>query len=59
MLGRNEEILIAWEKDDQFFGRTRNFKEVYFDKSNDFKIWDIANIHITELNKYVLNWKYA
>ena len=32
MLGRVEDILISGERDDQFFGRTRNFKEVFFDK---------------------------
>lgn len=59
MLGRKEEILIAWEKDDQFFGRTRNFKEVFFEKSWEYKIWDIVRVEITDLNRYVLTWKYA
>ena len=38
MLGRTEEILIAGVKENQYFGRTRNFKEVFFDKSDDFKV---------------------
>ena len=58
MLGRNEEILIAGEKDDQFFWRTRNFKEVFFDKSSNNKIGDIVPIHITEMDRYVLKWIY-
>lgn len=33
MLGRREEVMIAGEKDGHFFGRTRNFKEVFFEKS--------------------------
>ena len=32
MIGRTEEILINGERDNQWFGRTRNFKEVFFDK---------------------------
>ncbi len=59
MLGRTEEVLIAGEKDDQYFWRTRNFKEVFFDKSPDFKIGSIAPIKITDINRYVLNWKYT
>ena len=55
MLGRTGQVLIAGEKDDQYFGRTRNFKEVFFDKSSDFKIGDLAKVQITHLNKYVLN----
>lgn len=34
MLGRVEEVIISGEKDEQFFGRTRNFKEVFFEKSS-------------------------
>lgn len=30
MIGKTEEVLITGQKDGEFFGRTRNFKEVYF-----------------------------
>lgn len=58
MLGRNEEVLIAGEKDNQFFGRTRNFKEVFFEKSENYRLWDIVKIHVTEMDKYVLKGIY-
>ncbi|MDD3646215.1 MAG: MiaB/RimO family radical SAM methylthiotransferase [Candidatus Gracilibacteria bacterium] len=35
MLDKVEEILISGEKDGYFFGRTRNFKEVFISKSID------------------------
>ena len=57
MIWKNEEILISGEKDWKFFGRTRNFKEVYFEKKNWIKIWDIVKIKILSLDKYVLNWE--
>jgi len=59
MLWRNETVLISWQKDDQFFGRTRNFKEVFFDASENYKLWDLVNIQITDLDRYVLKGKYA
>ncbi len=59
MLGRTEQVLISGEKDDSYFGRTRNFKEVFFPRDFKYKIWDIVQIEITELDKYVLKWKYA
>jgi len=59
MLWKTEEILISGKKDQQFFWRTRNFKEVFFDASSDYDIWDLVNIKITELDRYVLQWKYA
>jgi hypothetical protein len=59
MLWRKEEVLIAWEKDGQFFGRTRNFKEVFFEASNSYKIGELVTVKITGLDKYVLQWKYA
>jgi len=59
MLWRTEEILIAWKKDNQFFGRTRNFKEVFFEYNDMIKIGDIVKIKITKLNRYVLEWEYA
>ena len=54
MIWKIEEVLISWEKDSQSFWRTRNFKEVYFDKKDWIKIWDIVKIKITSLDKYVL-----
>lgn len=57
MLGKTEEILISWEKDGNFFGRTRNFKEVFFPKDHSHKIWDLASVKILTLDKYVLVWE--
>jgi hypothetical protein len=56
MLGKVEEILIAWKKNGYFYWRTRNFKEVFF-KWENIKIWDLVNVLIEELDKYVLKWK--
>lgn len=56
MLWKTEEILIAWEKDEYFFWRTRNFKEVFFEKNEKNKIGDIIPVKITEIDKYVLKW---
>ncbi|NVP18101.1 MiaB/RimO family radical SAM methylthiotransferase [Candidatus Gracilibacteria bacterium] len=53
MLGKIEEILISGQKDEYFFGRTRNFKEVYFIADN-VSIGDIVNVKIIELDRYVL-----
>lgn len=57
MLGRTEEILISGEKDENYFGRTRNFKEVFFPKDMQYKIWDIVSVKIHAIDKYVLVWK--
>ena len=56
MLGKTEEILISWEKDDQFFGRTRNFKEVFFSKRDWINIGDLVKVKIKDIDKYVLVW---
>lgn len=32
LIGKVEEVMINGERDEQWFGRTRNFKEVFFDK---------------------------
>lgn len=58
MLWRKEEVLISGIKDNQFFGRTRNFKEVFFDFDENYKIWDLVSIEIINLDKYVLQGKY-
>ena len=57
MIWRIEEVMISWEKDEQFFGRTRNFKEVFFDKNEKFNIWDTVKIKITWLKNWVLVWE--
>ncbi len=59
MLGRREQVLISGQKDEQYFGRTRNFKEVFFPVDADYKIWDLVPIEITKLDRYVLQWNYA
>lgn len=56
MLWKVEEVLVSWQKDEYFFGRTRNFKEVYFTADN-VSIWDIVNVKILELDRYVLKWE--
>jgi len=56
MLCKIEKILISWEKDWEYFGRTRNFKEVFFKKVENIKIWDIVEVRIDKLNKYNLKW---
>lgn len=57
MIWRVEEILVSWEKDEQFYWRTRNFKEVFFAKSDDIKIWDIVKIKITWIQNWTLIWE--
>ncbi len=69
MIWKIEELLISGEKEWQFFGRTRNFKEVFFEvplsksfpqEEKDFeeiKIWDIVKVKIIKINRYVLEWE--
>jgi len=57
MLWITQEVLIYWEKDWKFFGRTKNFKEIFFKKNPKYKIWDIVNVKITSLERWVLNWE--
>ncbi len=57
MIWREEEILISWEKDEQFHWRTRNFKEVFFNKLEGNKIWDIVTVKILSLDEFVLVWE--
>ncbi len=56
LLWKTMGVLICWEKDWDFFGRTRNFKEIYFPKLENIKIWDIVNVKVEELNRYNLKW---
>ena len=55
MIWKIEEILVCWQKDEYFFWRTRNFKEVYFIWEN-IKIWDLVDVKIESLDRYVLKW---
>lgn len=57
MIGRIEEVLVSWEKDEQLYGRTRNFKEVFFPKSEDIKISDIVKVKIVWVDDWVLVWE--
>lgn len=57
MIGREEDLLIYWEKDWQFFGRTRNFKEVFVENDKKYKIWDTVKVKITKLDRWVLKWE--
>lgn len=57
MIWNTFEVMISWEKDEQFFGRTRNFKEVFFEKNDKYQLWDIVNIEITGVDGWVLTWK--
>lgn len=57
MIWRVEEILISWIKDDQFYWRTRNFKEVFFPILEWFDIWDIVKVRITWVQDWVLVWE--
>lgn len=56
MIGRVEQVLISWEKDEQFFGRTRNFKEVFFEKVPGISIGQIVQVKITGMQRYILLW---
>ncbi|NDK09685.1 radical SAM protein [Candidatus Gracilibacteria bacterium] len=58
MIGRTEEILVSGSRDGVFFGRTRNFKEVFFKAPLDTKVGSILNVKITELDKYVLKGEF-
>lgn len=57
MIWNTFEVMISWEKDEQFFGRTRNFKEVFFEKNDKYQLWDIVNVEITWVDGWVLTWK--
>lgn len=57
MIWRVEEILVSWEKDEQFYGRTRNFKEVFFQKSEKIKVWDIVKVKIIWIQNWILLWE--
>ncbi|USN58721.1 MAG: radical SAM protein [Candidatus Peribacteria bacterium] len=58
MIGREEEVLISGKKDESFYGRTRNFKEVFFEAPEDLQEGDAVHVQITELDRYVLRGKF-
>ncbi|MBW7954251.1 MiaB/RimO family radical SAM methylthiotransferase [Candidatus Gracilibacteria bacterium] len=57
MIGRIEKILVSGVKDGYLFGRTRNFKEVFFDIVSGIKEGDIVDVEITEIDNWVLKGK--
>ena len=58
MLWTIEEVLVSGQKDEFFFWRTRNFKEIYFETNeNEVKIWDLVKVKLTELDRYVIKWE--
>jgi tRNA A37 methylthiotransferase MiaB len=58
MLDRIEPLMITGKKDWFYFGRTRNFKEVYFkDESDTIKNWDIVDVKINKVDRFVLVWE--
>ena len=58
MLWTIEEVLVSGQKDEYFFWRTRNFKEIYFEVPEDknVKIWDLVKVRLDELDRYVIKW---
>lgn len=55
MVGRTEEILISGEgKDETWTGRTRNWKEVFIEKSPEIKVGDLVKVKIVESEGWVL-----
>ncbi len=54
MLDKTEEVLIYWKKKNDFFGRTRNFKEIFFKWPDNLEIGDIVNVKLSNLDKYVI-----
>ncbi len=55
MIGRIEPVLISWiTKSGKFFWRTRNFKEVHFPKTESLNIWDLVQVKIEKMNKWIL-----
>lgn len=58
MLDKTFEIMVAGNKDGSYFGRTRNFKEVFFkDESHTVQVGDLVKVKITDLDRYVLQWE--
>lgn len=58
MLWRTEEILISWiYKENKFIWRTRNYKEVFFDKQSWYRVWDLVKIKILKISWWMLEWE--
>lgn len=57
MIWKIEKVLISWQKDEEFFGRTKNFKEIYFPVIEWINIWDFVNVEIEKLDRYILKGK--
>ncbi|MCT4617116.1 MAG: MiaB/RimO family radical SAM methylthiotransferase [Candidatus Gracilibacteria bacterium] len=54
MLNREEDVLISREDKDNFYGRTRNFKEVRIVKNSDIKIGDLVKVKILKIEGWML-----
>lgn len=55
MMGRTETVLVSKVRDDnQCSGRTRNFKEVFFENTKNHQIGDLVDVKITGLSDWVL-----
>ncbi len=56
MLNRIEEVLVYGKKNNNYFWRTRNFKEVFF-KWKNIKIGDILKVKLLSLDRYIIKWE--
>ncbi|MDD2908280.1 MAG: DUF559 domain-containing protein [Candidatus Gracilibacteria bacterium] len=57
-IGKTEEILISGiSNSGKMYGRTRGFREVFFDKDEKLKIGDIVMVKIERLNKWIFEGK--
>jgi len=54
MINTTQEVLISGKKDDMFFGRTRNFKEVFFPMVADVQVGDLVEVKVIDLDSWVL-----
>ena len=60
MLGRVEKVLVAKIDDEgECSGRTRNFKDVFFEGGGKWKVGDLVPVKITELSDWVLKGEAA
>ena len=59
MVGKVFDVLISGEKDEYFFGRTRNFKEVFIPKRPDIYIWMTLPVKIEKMDRYILVGKHV
>lgn len=54
MIGREEDVLINWKKDDFYIWRTRNFKEVHFKSQKILNIWDIVKVKLEKVDRFII-----